>query len=214
VSGALPAVVVAVALGYLSGSLAWGLWLTRGPRGVDIRTVGSRNIGATNVYRVFGPALGVPVLLLDALKGAVPVLVVPGLAVCAAFPGGRAWCALAVAAAAVAGHVWTCFAGFKGGKGVATAAGVLIALAPLAFGVSAAVFVLAVTITRFISVGSMLGALAFPIAYALLGGGVAQPPFLLGVLIALVVVFTHRENLARLARGEERRFSLRRGGAR
>src|SRR5258705_460944 len=121
------AVALALGLGYLSGALPWGLWLGRWVRGVDVRTLGSRNLGATNVYRSLGPGLGILTLLLDMAKGAVPVAVVPGMAASQAFPGGREWCMMAVAVAAVAGHMWTCFAGFRGGKGVATTVGVLLA---------------------------------------------------------------------------------------
>lgn len=205
--GALPAVVTSLALGYLSGALPWGLWLGRVFKRVDVRTLGSRNLGATNVYRSLGPALGIATLLLDIAKGALPVAIVPGLGIARDFPGGREWCMVAVAAAAVGGHVWTCFAGFRGGKGVATTAGTLLSLAPIAFGVFAVVFVLTVAATRYISLGSVLGSIAFAAALALRGGGVRTPTFAVGVALAALVIVRHRENLARLVRGEERRFS-------
>jgi glycerol-3-phosphate acyltransferase PlsY len=206
------AVALSLGLGYLSGSLPWGLWLGRWLRGVDVRTMGSRNLGATNVYRSLGPALGIPTLVLDIAKGALPVALVPRLALTEAFPGGREWCMMAVAVAAVAGHVWTCFAGFRGGKGVATTVGVLLALAPIAFAVFVAVFVLTVALTRYISLGSVLGSVAFAIALGLVArGGVRSPSFALGALLALLVIVRHRENLARLARGTERRFSFKGG---
>ena len=176
-----------------------------------MREHGSRNLGATNVYRVLGPRLGVATLLLDVLKGALPVWLVPALPQMDRFPGGQAWCAVAVALAAVAGHVWTCFAGFKGGKGVATTAGVLLALAPLAFGVFVVVFVITLALSRYVSLGSVLGSVAFVIALALIEG-TRTPAFMLGGLLAILVILRHRENLKRLARGEERRFSFR-GGA-
>jgi glycerol-3-phosphate acyltransferase PlsY len=179
---------------------------------VDIRTLGSGNLGATNVYRSLGPGLGVLTLLLDIAKGALPVWLLPHAAFAAAFPGGPEWCRLAVGLAAVAGHVWTCFAGFKGGKGVATTVGVLLALAPAAFGVFVLVFVLVVAVTRFISLGSTLGAVAFAVALAFLApGGARSPTFLLGLLLALLVVVRHRDNFRRLLRGKERRFSFRGG---
>ena len=132
------ALAATLLLGYASGSLPFGLWLGRWLRGVDVRTLGSGNLGATNVYRSLGPGIGVATLLLDIAKGAVPVWLLPHSAIGAAFPGGPEWCALAAAFAAVAGHVWTFLAGFKGGKGVATSAGVLLALSPASFGVFAA----------------------------------------------------------------------------
>jgi glycerol-3-phosphate acyltransferase PlsY len=208
----LAALLLCVALAYLSGSLPWGLWVGRFARGVDVRTLGSGNLGATNVYRSLGPALGILTLILDIAKGALPVWLLPHAAFAAAFPGGPEWCRLAVGLAAVAGHVWTFLAGFKGGKGVATTVGVLLALAPAAFGIFALVFVLVVAVTRYISLGSMLGAAAFAVALAfLVPGGLRSPTFLLGLLLALLVVFRHRDNFRRLLRGEERRFSFRGG---
>jgi glycerol-3-phosphate acyltransferase PlsY len=206
------AVALSLGFGYLSGSLPWGLWLGRWLRGVDVRTIGSRNPGATNVYRSLGPALGVTTLMLDVAKGAASVVLIPRLALTQAFPGGREWCMMAVALAAVGGHVWSCFAGFRGGKGVATTAGVLLALAPIAFSVFVCVFVLTVALTRYISLGSVLGSVAFAIALGLVArGGVRSPSFVLGALLALLVIVRHRENLGRLARGSEHRFSFKGG---
>jgi glycerol-3-phosphate acyltransferase PlsY len=214
-AGMLLALAICLGIGFLSGSLPFGLWLGRAFRGVDVRTLGSKNIGATNVYRTLGPRLGIATLLLDVAKGALPVWLVPDLPIAAAFPGGPGIGAAAVGLAAVAGHVWTPFAGFRGGKGVATMVGVLLALAPIAFGVFLAVFVLAVAITRFISVGSMLGAIAFAVTLAFVDPrGVRSPMFAFGALIAVLVIARHRDNLKRLLRGEERRFSLKGGGTR
>lgn len=206
------AVAVSLGLGYLSGALPWGLWLGRGFKGVDVRTLGSRNLGATNVYRSLGPALGIATLLLDIAKGAVPVAIVPGLAITQPFPGGREWCMVSVAAAAVCGHMWTCFAGFRGGKGVATTVGVLLSLAPLAFGVFAVVFLGVLAITRYVSLGSVLASVAFVVALGLLAeGGVRSPRFLVGLVLGVLVVARHRGNLVRLAQGTERRFTLKGG---
>ena len=203
------AITFALLAGYVSGSLPWGLWLGRSLRGIDVRTVGSGNLGATNVYRSLGPAIGVTTLLLDIAKGALPVWLVPGASWTQAFPGGHAWCALAVGFAAVAGHVWTFLAGFKGGKGVATSAGVLLALSPPAFGVFVAVFVATLLLTRYVSLGSILGSIAFTVAlWRFSPDGVASPGFLLGVVLAIVVVVRHKDNIGRLLTGQERRFSF------
>lgn len=205
------ALLTALGLGYLAGSLPWGLWLGRAMRGVDVRTLGSRNLGATNVYRSLGPAVGIPVLLLDVAKGALPTWLVPGMSLAAAFPGGPEWCRLSTAAAAVLGHMFTVFAGFRGGKGVATTVGVLLALSPVAFAAFVLVFVATVALTRYISLGSMLGSAAFAIALGLTqASGWKSPTFVFGALLAAAVVLRHKDNMARLARGEERRFSFKR----
>jgi glycerol-3-phosphate acyltransferase PlsY len=207
-------VLAAVAIGYLCGSLPWGLWLGRALRGVDVRTLGSGNLGATNVYRALGPGIGVATLLLDVAKGALPTWLVPLGPPGAAFPGGPEWCRLAVGLACVLGHVFTLFAGFRGGKGVATTVGVLLAVNPPAFAAFVVVFVAAVGITRYISLGSVLGAVAFAAVLAVTApGGWRSATSGFGVLIALLVVARHRGNLVRLARGEERRFSFRGGKA-
>ena len=115
--GSVEAIVICVAIGYAFGSLPWGLWLGRRFRGVDVRTLGSKNLGATNVYRTLGPTLGITTLLLDMIKGMLPVLLVPALPIADRFPGGPEICSLVVGLAAVAGHMWTFLAGFRGGKG-------------------------------------------------------------------------------------------------
>jgi glycerol-3-phosphate acyltransferase PlsY len=208
----LPALLISVAIGYFSGALPWGLWLGRWFRGVDVRTLGSGNLGATNVYRTLGAGLGIATMVLDMLKGALPVWALGATPLAASFPGGAEWCRLAVGFSAIAGHVWTVFAGFKGGKGVATAGGVVLALSPFAFLVSAGVFVGTVALTRYISLGSILGAVTFAVTLAVRSpAGVASPTFAFGALVALLVVARHKENIARLMRGEERRFALRSG---
>lgn len=207
-------VLAAVLAGYLCGALPFGLWLGSLARGIDVREHGSRNLGATNVYRVLGPPLGIATLLLDVLKGALPTWLLPGLPFFAAFPGGREGCAVAVGLAAVAGHVWTCFAGFRGGKGVATTVGVLLAVAPLACAVFAAVFLVTLGISRYVSLGSIFGSIAFVIALLWQSAGRLERPVLwMGVLLAGLVIARHKENLKRLVRGEERRFAFRRGAA-
>jgi len=205
------ALIVCVGAGYVCGSLPWGLWLGRWFRGVDVRIMCSGNLVATNVYRSLGPRLGIVTLLLDIAKGAVAVWLVPAMPVADAFPGGPQLCAIAVGLAAISGHVWTFLASFHGGKGVATTAGVLLALAPAAFGIFAVVFLLTLAVTRYVSVGSMVGAVAFAIALAIEDGGWRSPRVIFGVAAAVLVIVRHRENLGRLANGTERRFHFRPG---
>jgi glycerol-3-phosphate acyltransferase PlsY len=205
---------MAAGLGYLFGSLPWGLWLGLWFRGVDVRTVGSKNLGATNVYRALGPALGIATLLLDIAKGALPVWLVTRIVPGAADPGLAEGARVAAGLGAVAGHVWTFLAGFKGGKGVATTVGVLLALAPVAFAIFAVVFVATVAATGYVSLGSTFGAIAFALALAMLHPrGALGATFWLGLVLAGLILWRHRENYRRLLKGEERRFSFK-GGSR
>jgi len=207
----LIAAAVTLAIGYLCGSLPFGLWLGQWFRGVDVRTLGSGNLGATNVFRSLGPRLGIATLLLDMLKGTLPVLLLPRTALGPAFPGGPDACAIATALAAVLGHMFTFLAGFRGGKGVATTAGVVLALFPLSWVIAGSVFTITVALTRYISLGSILGALAFATVVAL----TAREPHVglkigFAVAVAALIIVRHHENMRRLMRGEERRISWRR----
>jgi len=202
--------LVQVLIGYLCGALPWGLWLGRWFKRVDVRTLGSGNLGATNVYRSLGPGLGVATLVLDALKGALPVLLVPPRLMGATDAAGLELGRVAAGLGAVVGHMWTFLAGFRGGKGVATTAGVLLALSPAAFGIFLGVFAVTVALTGYISLGSTLGAIAFAVALALLQPArTLSPTFWLGCGLAVLIVWRHRGNYRRLLRGEERKFSFR-----
>ena len=177
---------------YLAGRLA----------GVDLRQQGSKNLGATNVYRVLGWTYAVPVALVDVAKGAVPVFFA------ARWAGDAGWIPLLVGLAAVMGHVFSVFLRFKGGKGVATAAGAVLAMAPGALGISALVWLAVLLATGYVSLASMLGALAFPIAVCVL-----QPAdiytFWTGVGLVVFIFYTHRTNIGRLLAGTENRFGRR-----
>jgi glycerol-3-phosphate acyltransferase PlsY len=192
---------VLLAGAYLSGSIPFGVIVARA-RGVDVRKVGSGNIGATNVSRAVGKKLGALVLVLDAAKGAMPVLAT--LFLCRAglvLP-------LAVAAtgvAAVAGHCFPLWLGFHGGKGVATALGVFLVVDPVATLVAAAVFVAVFARWRTASAGSLAAALAVVVAVAVRGRSVGE--VLLVAEIAAIIFWRHRDNLRRLRQGTERRFT-------
>jgi acyl phosphate:glycerol-3-phosphate acyltransferase len=190
-----------VAAGYLSGSLTWGYWLVRVFRGEDVRTRGSGNIGATNVWRVYGARLGLPAMVLDTAKGFAPALA-------GTLVGGHGTGVLA-GAAAMLGHWRPLFLGFrKGGKMVATAGGAFLGLAPLVGLTGAGVWLLVFGLTRYASVASMSAAASLALWAWLFG--YPWPVIAFGAAAGAGVVFLHRANIGRLARGEENRFDLRR----
>ena len=191
--------IFAAVLGYLFGSIPFALLLTR-PLGIDLRTAGSRNVGAANVLRTAGVAPAVAVMLLDTLKGAVAVLI-------ARLMTGNLIVVTVAGLAAIVGHVYPAWLHFRGGKGVAASAGVFAMLAPYATAIAALVFVGTIVVTRFISAGSIAGALALAVAAA---AGHAPAPVVVGaVLAAILVVHRHRDNVSRLLAGTERRIGLR-----
>ena len=190
-----------VVAGYLSGSLPWGYWLVRIFRGEDIRTKGSGNVGATNVWRVYGARLGLPAAILDVAKGFVP-------AFAATVVVGHGAGVLA-GAAAMLGHARPIFLRFqRGGKMVATAGGAFLGLAPLVGAAAAGVWILVFAITRYASVASITSAVS--LAFWAWLFGYPWPVIAFGGAAGLGVVFLHRANIARLWRGEETRLELRR----
>ncbi|MGA2383355.1 MAG: glycerol-3-phosphate 1-O-acyltransferase PlsY [Gemmatimonadales bacterium] len=196
------AAIVWLPCAYLLGAIPTSYLVARAVRGVDLREFGSRNLGATNLYRLLGWGGAVPVALFDVAKGAGPVLL------WIAVGRGPAWWALAVGCAAVLGHVFSPFVRFKGGKGVATAAGVFLACVPGAFAADAIVWVGLVAGTGYVSVGSVSAAVAFPVLVAVLYPG--RPETLwAAAAVAAFVIFNHRSNLRRLRAGTEARFGRR-----
>ncbi len=192
---------------YLLGSVPFGLLIARS-RGIDIRSVGSRNIGATNVFRCIGKPWGVLTFLLDFLKGLAAATLVPALA-SRFFPGGVAQAlALVGGAAAVAGHTWPVFAGFKGGKGVATGAGMLAALTPAAVGIAFAAWALTMALTRYVSLASVAAAVVLAVLVWSPRFCPYPPAAIVLTLLAGVVIVRHRSNIARLVRGTEARLSF------
>jgi acyl phosphate:glycerol-3-phosphate acyltransferase len=192
---------VLVVAGYLCGSIPFGFLLTKLFVGVDVRTVGSGNIGGTNVARAGGRKLGVLVILLDAAKAIVPILV--ARAVLGTAPSAERW-VVAVAVAAFAGHLFPVWLGFRGGKGVATAFGIFLVLAPAAALAAAIGYAVAYGATRISSVGSLAGtAVCAAAAFALYGP--ARPVSWATLLLGLLIVFRHRANIRRLLSGEEKR---------
>jgi glycerol-3-phosphate acyltransferase PlsY len=188
-----------VAAGYLSGSLTWGYWLVRVFRGEDVRTKGSGNVGATNVWRVYGSRLGLPAALLDTAKGFAPALA-------ATMVVGHGSGVLA-GAAAMLGHWRPLYLGFsRGGKMVATAGGAFLGVAPLVGAASAGVWILVFALTRYASVASIVAAGSLPLWAWLFG--YPWPVIVFGACAGLGVLVLHRANLGRLWRGEENRSTL------
>jgi glycerol-3-phosphate acyltransferase PlsY len=190
---------IAFAAGYLCGSMPFGYWLVRVTKHVDIRTLGSGNIGATNVWRVFGRRYGLPVVVLDTLKGFAPALVAT------LWVGHTA--GVAAGGGAMLGHARPLFLKFeRGGKMVATAGGAFLGVAPLVGACSAGVWVVVFVLCRYASVASIVAAASLPVAAALLGEPWAVTA--LGVAAAVGVVYLHRANINRLRAGTETRAVL------
>lgn len=187
---------------YLLGSIPTSYLASRYGAGIDLREHGSKNVGATNLFRVLGWKYAIPVGLFDVAKGTVPVLLVmPRVE--------QDWMPLLVGVAAVTGHVFPAFLRFRGGKGVATAAGVVLALAPASLGASAVVWLAVLALTGFVSLASILGAVTFPVAVRLLDPHNVYT-FAVGIGLATFIVYTHRSNIRRLLAGTENRFGRRR----
>jgi glycerol-3-phosphate acyltransferase PlsY len=190
---------------YVLGSIPFGVILARWFGGTDVRKAGSGNIGATNVARVVGPLAGILTLVLDMAKGAAAVLLAEWVS-----NDSGIWMIVAGFAALV-GHCFPIWLKFKGGKGVATAAGVFVVLSPLACLAAAVLFTLVVIFWRYVSLGSISAASAMPLLIYLLWAPHRAPPLAitLGTLVtALLIIYNHRGNLRRLVEGVEPKFSF------
>jgi glycerol-3-phosphate acyltransferase PlsY len=204
--------LIAVAAGsYLLGSIPFGYILVRLFQGIDVRSIGSGNIGATNVARTGGKGLAIATLALDAFKGWLPVFLVLKLPfVEASSPAQLHTLATLAALIAVIGHMFPVWLGFKGGKGVATGLGVFLALAPKAVLIAVLLFAVIVAFTRYVSLGSILAAAAFPIALWWLERDIFPAPAIaMCVAVALLVIIRHHQNIGRLMTGTESRFGAR-----
>lgn len=193
-------------VGYLLGAVPFGLVIGR-MAGIDIRTEGSRNIGATNVGRVLGRKLGVLTLLCDCLKGLLPMALAAQL-----LPEGqqRELTVVLTGLAAVVGHMFPVYLQFKGGKGVATSLGVFLFLSPLAIAISLAVFVAVVAFSGFVSVGSLLTAALMPLWLYLLGA--SKTTIAMAAAVGLLIWIKHHENIDRLRHGREKTWKKAKNG--
>ena len=211
---------IIIILSYLAGSIPSGIILSKAVKGIDIRDHGSGNAGGTNVMRVLGWGYGILVILFDALKGAFAVVVIARL-----FYGPLPFenaspfddftlVQIIAGVAAVIGHVWTVFAGFKGGKGIATALGMLIMIITIDMLIAVGVFILVVSISRYVSLGSLIAAISIPLTLILrenvfhvhINGYHTLLPFV--IFLSLFVVYTHRKNVMRLLKGTENKVSF------
>ena len=186
--------VLVIIIAYLIGSIPFGYLIVRARGGGDIRETGSGGTGATNVSRRAGKAAGILTLVLDALKGGAAVVIAEMLT-------RSDWMVAAAAVAVIVGHIFPVWLGFRGGKGVATGAGVFLVLAPVAVLCAGVVFLAIVVATRYVSLGSTVGAAMIPVFVWLMSD--SRPLLIAAVLGALLIVFAHRGNIGRLARGTE-----------
>ncbi|RYE19360.1 MAG: glycerol-3-phosphate 1-O-acyltransferase [Sphingobacteriales bacterium] len=203
-------IAIAFLIAYLLGAIPSAVWFGKGFYGIDVRQHGSGNSGATNTFRVLGKKPGTLVLLFDIMKGwAATMLAVLLLHYGFIESDQKVLFQLLLGMTAVLGHIYPVYLGFKGGKGVATLLGMMLAIHPLAALTSLGVFVVVLLLTRFVSLGSILGALSFPLL--LLAGLYGHESWLLigfGALLALLVLYTHRQNISRLLRGSENKVKL------
>lgn len=196
--------IILLAVSYLVGATPTSFWVGRGFFGRDLRTEGSGNLGATNTFRTLGWKAALPVATVDVMKGYIPVALFPTI------DGNAPWTwALGYGAAAIVGHVFSFWVGFKGGKGVATSAGVFVAIAPQAFLLALVTFVVVVFASRTVSLGSLGAAVAVPVGVYLLPHRGGPEVLYFAVALALFVFWSHRENIRRILRGEENRFGSR-----
>ncbi len=190
------------------GSVSSAVWLGRWMKGVDVRNLGSGNAGFANVMRNLGPQVGIPVLVIDTMKGFLAVglaYLIPGLeSDTEIFYVAQ----IAFGMAALIGHLFPIFSGFRGGKGVATGLGIVLALFPLGAILSLAVFVIALLISQYMSLGSLLAGISFPLFVMFLEPADNVPLIIFSWLVAVLLILTHQKNIDRILKGQEHRASI------
>jgi len=200
--------ILGIVLAYLLGSIPTAVWVGKTFYGIDVRTQGSGNAGATNTIRVLGAKAGVPVLIIDVFKGWLAVYLVSFFIADSFSDGQFVIIRIIAAVAAVLGHVFPLFAGFRGGKGIATLLGVGIALYPTAVLVVVAIFVVMLIITKYVSLSSITASISFPFLVIFLFNPGSLALIILSVFVGIFVPITHRKNISRLINGSESKFSL------
>ena len=201
-------IILSLVLAYLFGSIPTAVWIGKAFYDIDVREYGSGNAGATNTFRVLGKKAGIPVLLIDCLKGFVAVklalLFTEEPISHAAFVNYH----LALGISAVLGHIFPIFAGFRGGKGIATLLGLMLAIHLQGAVISLLVFLIVFMVTRFVSLGSMTAALSFPFVIVLLFHTTVPSLIVFSMFIAILVLITHQKNIERLVRREESKANI------
>ncbi len=201
--------IAILVLSYLAGSIPTSIIMSKLTRGIDIRDYGSGNAGATNAIRVLGWKIGIIVIIVDVGKGVLATLLISKLRI-DPLPLSHNLVQIIAGISAVLGHIWTIFAGFKGGKGVGTAAGMLFSLYPIAGLVCLCIFAVVLLSGRYVSVASMSAAVSLPIVIVILNrffnAQISNELFYFAIFMALLIVFTHRSNIKRLMQGNENRI--------
>ena len=204
--------IVILIIAYILGSIPSAIWVGKRFYNIDVREYGSGNAGATNTFRVLGKKAGIPVLTMDIIKGFLAVNLVGFQDFYQPFDLGYINLQLALGIVAVVGHIFPVFAGFRGGKGIATLLGIIVAVHPVGAGIAILLFLVILLMTKYVSLGSILGAVSFPLT-VILGhnpedGRLAPALIIFSILIAILVLLTHQKNIARLLRNEESKTYL------
>lgn len=201
--------IIALILAYLMGSIPSAVWIGKTIYGVDVREFGSGNSGATNTFRVLGKRAGLTVLSLDILKGWLAVTIASFISEAPVGTSQYVDLQIVLGVAAVIGHIFPVFAGFRGGKGIATLFGVILAAHPLACLISLGVFVLIFLAFNYVSLGSISAAIAFPITVITVFADQVVPSMVIfSIMVAILVMITHQKNIERLIRREESKMKL------
>ncbi|MBO7227686.1 MAG: glycerol-3-phosphate 1-O-acyltransferase PlsY [Bacteroidales bacterium] len=205
-------IVVGLVISYLVGSISPSIWIGRIFYNIDIRTKGSKNAGSTNTIRVLGLKAGIIVFIIDVIKGCLALFLANLFVQLFLFDSQLEIYNIAAAACVVLGHVFPIYEGFKGGKGVATMLGVLIYLYSSIFAILLAIFIIVFLIWRYISLGSITAAICFPITYYIHSVYWVEDLdpilFIFSIAVAIFIVYTHRKNIGRLLKGEEKKFKF------
>lgn len=199
--------IIGLVIAYLLGSIPSAVWIGKFFYGTDVREYGSGNAGATNTFRVLGKRAGIPVLLIDIFKGWLSV----NMAYLTDYrPGSEQFVnfQLVLGIAALLGHIFPIYVGFRGGKGIATLLGIILAVHPLAALISIAVFIVVLLVSRYVSLGSMVAAISFPVIIIVFFKSPIPSLVIFSLVIAVLVLITHQKNIERLIRREESKTRL------